>query len=56
MIAVVKMWSAIHGRTGELSYTVDDAYIHGTIAKNIVASGTFGIIPGQFCCWPSFFR
>jgi hypothetical protein len=48
LIAAVSMWWAIHRRTGELSYTIDDAYIHGTLAKNIVANGTFGIIPGEF--------
>ncbi|MES2920230.1 MAG: hypothetical protein V4819_01695 [Verrucomicrobiota bacterium] len=48
LIAAVVMWWTIHQRTGELSYTIDDAYIHGTLAKNIVANGTFGIIPGEF--------
>lgn len=47
-VIVVWMWSAIHGRTGEISYTVDDAYIHGTLAKNLAANGTFGIVPGEF--------
>ncbi|MDP3851191.1 MAG: hypothetical protein Q8Q59_11850 [Luteolibacter sp.] len=47
-LATAWMWWAIHSRTGEISYTVDDAYIHGTMAKNIAASGTFGIIPGEF--------
>ncbi len=48
LIAAVLMWWAIQRRTGEIGYTIDDAYIHGTLAKNIVAKGTFGIIPGQF--------
>ncbi len=47
-IAVIWMWWAIHARTGEISYTVDDAYIHGTIARNIADHGSFGIVPGQF--------
>ncbi len=42
------MWWAIHNRTGHFGYTVDDAYIHGTISKNIAAHGSFGIIPGEF--------
>ena len=42
------MWWAIDARTGEISYTVDDAYIHGTIAKNLALHGTFGINPGEF--------
>lgn len=48
LVAVIMMWWAIHGRTGEISYPLDDVYIHGTLAKNIVSSGTFGIIPGEF--------
>ena len=48
LIAVVVLWWAILSRTGEISYTVDDAYIHGTLAKNLIASGTFGIVPGEF--------
>ncbi|MES2924322.1 MAG: hypothetical protein V4819_22415 [Verrucomicrobiota bacterium] len=48
LIAVVTMWWAIHNRTGEISYTLDDSYIHGTVAKNLAANGTFGIVPGEF--------
>lgn len=48
LAAVAWMWWAIHARTGEISYTVDDAYIHCTIARNLVLHGTFGIIPGEF--------
>lgn len=48
LVAVMVMWRAIHNRTGEISYTLDDAYIHATIAKNLSAHGTFGIIPGEF--------
>ncbi|MES2921846.1 MAG: hypothetical protein V4819_09875 [Verrucomicrobiota bacterium] len=48
LVAVISMWAGIYQRTGGIDYTVDDAYIHGTLAKNIVQHGTFGIIPGQF--------
>ena len=48
LIAVTAMWWAIHSRTGEISYTVDDCYIHGTLSKNLSAHGSFGIVPGEF--------
>lgn len=48
LIAVMAMWWLIHDRTGEISYTVDDAYIHGTLARNIAEHGSFGIVPGEF--------
>lgn len=48
LAAVAAMWWSIYQRTGSISYTVDDAYIHGTLAKNLAAHGSFGIIPGEF--------
>ena len=42
------MWVSIAGRTGSWSYTLDDPYIHGAIARNIAEHGSFGIIPGEF--------
>ncbi|MES2921847.1 MAG: hypothetical protein V4819_09880 [Verrucomicrobiota bacterium] len=48
LIAVLSMWWAIHNRTGEISYTVDDSYIHGTLSKNLSDHGSFGIVPGEF--------
>lgn len=47
-LAVAKMWWDIHARTGEISYTVDDAYIHGTLARNLSEHGVLGIVPGEF--------
>jgi hypothetical protein len=42
------MWVSIAERTGSWSYTLDDPYIHGAIARNIAEHGSFGIIPGEF--------
>ncbi|RYD65846.1 MAG: hypothetical protein EOP83_06450, partial [Verrucomicrobiaceae bacterium] len=42
------MWVSIADRTGSWSYTLDDPYIHGAIARNIAEHGSFGIIPGEF--------
>ena len=53
LFAALAMWVLIIQRTGEMSYTVDDAYIHAAIAKNISAHGTFGFIPGQFAATSS---
>ena len=53
LIAVAVMWLMIVQRTGGISYTVDDAYIHAAIAKNISAHGTFGFIPGEFAATSS---
>ena len=33
---------------GHIVYALDDAYIHMTIAKNLVASGVWGLVPGKF--------
>jgi hypothetical protein len=42
------MWVSISERTGSWSYTLDDPYIHGAIARNIAEHGSFGIIPGEY--------
>lgn len=42
------MWVSIAERTGSWSYTLDDPYIHGAIARNVAEHGSFGIIPGEF--------
>lgn len=48
VVSMVSMWWMIRARTGEMSYTVDDCYIHGTLAKNLAEHGSFGIVPGEF--------
>ncbi|MCB1131652.1 MAG: hypothetical protein KDN05_11015 [Verrucomicrobiae bacterium] len=48
VVGMVTMWWMIRDRTGEVSYTVDDCYIHATLAKILAAHGSFGIVPGEF--------
>ena len=42
------MWLGIAGRTGGMSYTIDDSYIHGTLARNLAFHGVLGIVPDEF--------
>jgi len=48
LVAAVLMWKGVIARADEISYTLDDAYIHAALAKNLVAHGTLGIVPGEF--------
>ena len=33
---------------GTLTYIIDDAYIHLTMARNVAFHGTWGMVPGEF--------
>ena len=49
LLTAVLLYSAVLGATGgTFTYVLDDAYIHMAVAKNLAASGTWGVNPGEF--------
>ncbi len=45
---VVSLLLILSKNSGVFTYTLDDAYIHLTLARNYVEYGAFGIVPHQF--------
>lgn len=41
-------WLTLSATSGQLTYALDDAYIHMTIARNVVLHGVWGINAGDF--------
>lgn len=48
LVVLAALVGVIYHFTGELTYGLDDTYIHLTLAHNLWAHGTWGIAPGVF--------